>query len=179
MRAEGHEVVSEPSLNDEALRGVIASEKPHVLVVRSTKVSVEMMDANPGLELIVRAGAGYDTIDVDGASRRGIFVANCPGKNAVAVAELAFEHYKKAGSKPNLGLMMGGDYYGLPRYVILASLGIDPGLPEQGALNDGIYGSLYYANPASIGDRIGGPIILTRGTSQIDRLWNDDNILGF
>jgi len=48
------------------------------------------MDANPNLELIVRAGAGYDTIDVGSASKRGIFVANCPGKNAVAVAELAF-----------------------------------------------------------------------------------------
>ncbi len=90
MRAEGHEVVFEPSLNGEALRGVIASEKPHVLVVRSSKVTAEMIDANPGLELIVRAGAGYDTIDVDAASRRGVFVANCPGKNAVAVAELAF-----------------------------------------------------------------------------------------
>ncbi|MFV1981450.1 MAG: NAD(P)-dependent oxidoreductase, partial [Rhodothermia bacterium] len=56
----------------------------------STNVSADMMDANPNLELIVRAGAGYDTIDVDGASKRGIYVANCPGKNAIAVAELAF-----------------------------------------------------------------------------------------
>jgi D-3-phosphoglycerate dehydrogenase len=47
-----------------------------------------MMDASPNLELIVRAGAGYDTIDVEAASERGLFVANCPGKNAVAVAEL-------------------------------------------------------------------------------------------
>jgi D-3-phosphoglycerate dehydrogenase len=60
-----------------------------VLVVRSTKVTEPMMDAGP-LKLIVRAGAGYNTIDVSAASRRGIYVSNCPGKNSVAVAELAF-----------------------------------------------------------------------------------------
>ena len=90
MTAAGHEVVSDPSLNGEALRDALAAERPQVLIVRSTKVGAEMMDANSNLELIVRAGAGYDTIDVDGASKRGVFVANCPGKNAVAVAELAF-----------------------------------------------------------------------------------------
>ena len=47
-----------------------------------------MLDAG-ALSLIVRAGAGVNTIDVAGASRRGIYVSNCPGKNAVAVAELA------------------------------------------------------------------------------------------
>jgi D-3-phosphoglycerate dehydrogenase len=48
-----------------------------------------MLDAGR-LGLIVRAGAGYNTIDVAGASKRGIYVSNCPGKNAIAVAELAF-----------------------------------------------------------------------------------------
>jgi D-3-phosphoglycerate dehydrogenase len=42
------------------------------------------------LSLVVRAGAGYNTIDVATASARGIYVSNCPGKNAIAVAELAF-----------------------------------------------------------------------------------------
>ena len=42
------------------------------------------------LKLVVRAGAGYNTIDVAAASRRGIYVSNCPGKNSIAVAELAF-----------------------------------------------------------------------------------------
>jgi D-3-phosphoglycerate dehydrogenase len=49
-----------------------------------------MMDASERLTLIIRAGAGYDTIDVQGASERGISIANCPGKNAIAVAELAW-----------------------------------------------------------------------------------------
>src|SRR5260221_372086 len=48
-----------------------------------------MLDAGR-LSLIVRAGAGYNAIDVPGASTRGIYVSNCPGKNAIAVAELAF-----------------------------------------------------------------------------------------
>src|ERR1019366_2627954 len=42
------------------------------------------------LKLVVGAGAGYNTIDVAAASRRGIYVSNCPGKNSIAVAELAF-----------------------------------------------------------------------------------------
>src|SRR5207249_735728 len=42
------------------------------------------------LSLVVRAGAGYNTIDVESASERGIYIANCPGKNSIAVAELAF-----------------------------------------------------------------------------------------
>jgi D-3-phosphoglycerate dehydrogenase len=58
-------------------------------VVRGTKVTAEMLDAGR-LSLIVRAGAGYNTIDVAAASTRGIYVSNCPGKNAIAVAELAF-----------------------------------------------------------------------------------------
>ena len=90
LKQTGHTVVFEPGLKGGALTRVLAEHEPDVLVVRSTKVTGEDLDASPDLELIVRAGAGYDTIDVEGASRRGIFVANCPGKNAAAVAELAF-----------------------------------------------------------------------------------------
>jgi D-3-phosphoglycerate dehydrogenase len=57
--------------------------------VRSTKVTEAALDAG-ALKLVVRAGAGYNTIDVAAASRRGIYVSNCPGKNSIAVAELAF-----------------------------------------------------------------------------------------
>ena len=74
---------------------------------------------------------------------------------------------------------MGKRHYGLPDYVIMASLGIDPGLWEEGGLNDGIYGSLYHADTMSIGDRIGGPIILTRYIPQIERLWKQGNVLGY
>jgi D-3-phosphoglycerate dehydrogenase len=60
-----------------------------ILVVRSTKVTTEAIRAAPRLSLIIRAGAGVDTIDLATASERGIYVANCPGKNTAAVAELA------------------------------------------------------------------------------------------
>jgi D-3-phosphoglycerate dehydrogenase len=89
LKAAGCDVVYEPDLKDEALTQAIASSGAEVLVVRSTKVTAPMLDAGR-LSLIVRAGAGYNTIDVAGASKRGIYVSNCPGKNAIAVAELAF-----------------------------------------------------------------------------------------
>jgi D-3-phosphoglycerate dehydrogenase len=89
LEALGCEVVSQPDLKDEALVEAIARELPDVLVVRGTKVTEPMLDAGP-VKLVVRAGAGYNTIDVAAASKRGIYVSNCPGKNSIAVAELAF-----------------------------------------------------------------------------------------
>lgn len=56
--------------------------------MRSTKVTKEHIDANPNLKLVVRAGAGTDTIDVAYCAQKGIYVANCPAKNANAVSEL-------------------------------------------------------------------------------------------
>ena len=89
LKACGCEVVYEPDLKDDALARAIATSGAQVLVVRSTQVTEPMLDAGE-LSLIVRAGAGVNTIDVAAASRRGIYVSNCPGKNAIAVAELAF-----------------------------------------------------------------------------------------
>jgi D-3-phosphoglycerate dehydrogenase len=89
LKAAGCEVIHEPDLKDDSLMQAIASSGADVLVVRGTKVTAPMLDAGR-LSLIVRAGAGYNTIDVAAASSRGIYVSNCPGKNAIAVAELAF-----------------------------------------------------------------------------------------
>jgi D-3-phosphoglycerate dehydrogenase len=89
LQAAGCEVVYQPDLKDDALRAAIRDTAADVLVVRGTKVTSPMLDAGR-LGLVVRAGAGYNTIDVASASRRGIYVSNCPGKNAIAVAELAF-----------------------------------------------------------------------------------------
>jgi D-3-phosphoglycerate dehydrogenase len=89
LRAAGCDVVYEPELKDDALTDAVRATAADVLVVRSTKVTAAMLDAGK-LALVVRAGAGYNTIDVRGASTRGIYVSNCPGKNAVAVAELVF-----------------------------------------------------------------------------------------
>ncbi|HVG37663.1 MAG TPA: 3-phosphoglycerate dehydrogenase family protein [Pyrinomonadaceae bacterium] len=85
----GCEVFYQPDLKDEALVAAVGQVKPDVLIVRSTKVTAAMLEAE-SLKLVVRAGAGYNTIDVAAASQRGIYVSNCPGKNSIAVAELAF-----------------------------------------------------------------------------------------
>jgi D-3-phosphoglycerate dehydrogenase len=66
-----------------------AARDASILVVRSKQVKAEVFEAAPALSLVVRAGAGVNTIDVAAASRRGVFVANCPGQNSIAVAELA------------------------------------------------------------------------------------------
>ncbi len=96
LKGEGAEPVYEPSLRDTALTEALTRIQPVALVVRSTKVRPEHLRAAPGLQLIVRAGAGVNTIDVAAASARGVFVANCPGMNAVAVAELCFAHMLNA-----------------------------------------------------------------------------------
>lgn len=88
LKAAGCNVLYEPNLKDDALTEAVRTSGADVLVVRSTKVTAAMLDAGR-LALVVRAGAGYNTIDVAAASQRGIYVSNCPGKNAIAVAELA------------------------------------------------------------------------------------------
>src|SRR5687768_11927665 len=89
LQAIGCEISFQPDLKDDALAESIRTEAPDVLVVRGTKVTEPMLAAGQ-IKLVVRAGAGYNTIDVAASSRRGIYVSNCPGKNSIAVAELAF-----------------------------------------------------------------------------------------
>lgn len=83
----GCEVLHEPHLKEAALEARLRDCEARVLVVRSTAVGAAALEAG-SLGLVVRAGAGYNTIDVAAASRRGIYVSNCPGRNAIAVAEL-------------------------------------------------------------------------------------------
>ncbi len=83
---QGIECVVEATLGAEDLPAAIAGYDG--LVVRSTKVLADTIQAADKLQFIVRAGAGVDNIDSDAASAAGIFVCNVPGRNAVAVAEL-------------------------------------------------------------------------------------------
>ncbi len=87
LRAGGDECVVNPSITAESLPEHIAGFD--VLVVRSTRVSGTALDAADRLSLVLRAGAGTNTIDTDRAAEMGIFVCNVPGRNAIAVAELA------------------------------------------------------------------------------------------
>ena len=89
LERAGFAVMYEPDAKADALLAAVESSAADVLVVRSTAVTGAMLEAGR-LSLVVRAGAGYNNIDVKTASARGIYVANCPGKNSIAVAELAF-----------------------------------------------------------------------------------------
>lgn len=86
LRQRDHDVRYEPSLDADSLPGSIADAE--ILVVRSTEVKRETIEAGAKVGLIVRAGAGVNTIDTDAASARSVYVSNIPGKNSVAVAEL-------------------------------------------------------------------------------------------
>jgi D-3-phosphoglycerate dehydrogenase len=86
LEARGHECVVEPTLQAGDLAGRIPGFD--VLVVRSTKVGAEVFEAGDKLALVIRAGAGTNTIDTATAAARGVLVANLPGRNAIAVAEL-------------------------------------------------------------------------------------------
>jgi D-3-phosphoglycerate dehydrogenase len=86
LEEQGHECTRRPDLSSDDLPDAI--EGFEVLVVRSTKVTAAAIEAADALELIVRAGAGTNTIDVEAASQVGIYVTNVPGRNAIAVAEL-------------------------------------------------------------------------------------------
>jgi D-3-phosphoglycerate dehydrogenase len=90
LAALGCDVVYEPKLEGEALGARLAETRAEVLVVRSTKVTAAEIAKASGLALIVRAGAGVNTIDLAAASAAAVAVSNCPGKNAIAVAELAW-----------------------------------------------------------------------------------------
>lgn len=87
FRTLGIAVEYDPTVTADALPA--KAKDVEILVVRSKKVTRATIDGAKNLELVLRAGAGVDTIDVGAASERGIYVANCPGKNSIAVAELA------------------------------------------------------------------------------------------
>ena len=86
----GANITSNPDLKAEELSESIGNA--NVLIVRSTKVYAETIEAGKSLELIIRAGAGVNNIDLEKASNSGVYVANCPGKNSDAVAELTLGH---------------------------------------------------------------------------------------
>ena len=89
LRNAGIDVAFQPDVVAESIKDAIAGTQADVLVVRSTRVNADAL-ARGGLKLVIRAGAGFNTIDVDAARASGIYVSNCPGGNASAVVELAF-----------------------------------------------------------------------------------------
>lgn len=90
ITAMGVQATYRPDLGEAGLPAALAEVDPDILIVRSTKVRAVAFEQARRLSLVIRAGAGFDNIDVAAASNRGISVATCPGKNAIAVAELAW-----------------------------------------------------------------------------------------
>lgn len=86
LSADGHALDYRPQLGTADLAAAVGDAD--VLVVRGTRVEADVFEKAGPLSLVIRAGAGTNTIDVEAAARRAVFVANVPGKNAVAVAEL-------------------------------------------------------------------------------------------
>ena len=88
VNASGNELkLVEMGTREDLIEAVKDAE---ALIVRSDKIDGEVMDAAPKLKVIVRAGAGYDNIDLEAATKHGICVMNTPGQNSNAVAELVF-----------------------------------------------------------------------------------------
>ncbi len=87
LESRGHACRYEPALGADELAEAIGDAQ--VLVVRSTRVPADVCERSGALELVIRAGAGTNTIDTRAASAAGIYVSNVPGRNAIAVAELA------------------------------------------------------------------------------------------
>jgi D-3-phosphoglycerate dehydrogenase len=86
LKEMGLKVDNNPGLKESDLGSGLPEAQ--ILMVRSTVVNRECIEKSPRLSLIIRAGAGVNNIDIEAASGKGIYVANCPGKNAIAVAEL-------------------------------------------------------------------------------------------
>ena len=86
LRQQGDECIVAPELGADDIPDVIKGID--VLVVRSTRVTAETIDRSDVLGLIVRSGAGTNTIDCQAAASSGIYVCNVPGTNSIAVAEL-------------------------------------------------------------------------------------------
>lgn len=89
VEAEGHELVLLEKYTDKQ-QWLDAVADADAMIVRSDKVTPEVLDAAKKLKIVVRAGAGYDSIDIAYAKQKGVVVENTPGQNSNAVAELVF-----------------------------------------------------------------------------------------
>ena len=88
LEAAGHELVLFEKYTEQS-ELVAAVSDAEALIIRSDKVTAEVIAAAPKLKIVVRAGAGYDNVDLAAASEAGVVVMNTPGQNSNAVAELA------------------------------------------------------------------------------------------
>lgn len=89
VEAEGHELaLLEKYTEKQQLLDAVADAE--AIIIRSDKITAEVLDAAKNLKIVVRAGAGYDNVDLEAATQHGVCVMNTPGQNSNAVAELVF-----------------------------------------------------------------------------------------
>ena len=124
------------------------------LIVRSDKVTADVISAAPKLKIVVRAGAGYDNIDLEACTARKIVAMNTPGQNANAVAELAIAmmiYMSRNGFTPGTGTEIKGKRLGIQAYgnvgrlVASKAIGMgmevtafDPYVPAEAMQADGV-----------------------------------------
>ena len=124
------------------------------LIIRSDKATREVIQASKKLKIIVRAGAGYDNIDLEAATEKDIVVMNTPGQNANAVAELALGmmvYFARNGYNGKAGTELKGKNLGIHAYgnvgkhvaAIAKGFGMhvyafDPYIPKEVIENDGV-----------------------------------------
>jgi D-3-phosphoglycerate dehydrogenase len=124
------------------------------LIIRSDKVDREVIEAGKNLKIVVRAGAGYDNVDLEAATEKGVVVMNTPGQNSNAVAELAMgmmvymnrNRFNPAAGTELRGKILGIHAYGaVGRIVGLIARGFgmkvhafDPYIDQVLIKNDGI-----------------------------------------
>lgn len=114
----GHDVVLLEKYSDKA-RLVAAVADADALIVRSDKVTAEVIEAAEKLKIVVRAGAGYDNIDLQSCTQRGIVAMNTPGQNSNAVAELAIAmmiFMSRNQFSPGTGSELSGKKIGIQAY---------------------------------------------------------------
>ena len=111
----GHELALLERYTDKA-QLLEASADVDAMIVRSDKVTAEVIDAAPQLKVVVRAGAGYDNLDLAKCTERGIVAMNTPGQNSNAVAELAIAmmiYMSRNQFKPGTGMEISGKHLGI------------------------------------------------------------------
>jgi len=131
-----------------------AAAKADAMIIRSDIASREVIEAAPSLKIVVRAGAGYDNIDLQACTEHGVVAMNTPGQNSNAVAELAFGMmlygirgaFSGASGTELRGKTLGIHAYGnVGKYVAEIAKGFgmkifafDPFVSEEAMKNDGI-----------------------------------------
>lgn len=124
VEGEGHELVLLEKYTDKA-QLIEAVSDADAMIVRSDKVTADVIDAAKNLKIVVRAGAGYDNIDTKACTEKGIVVENTPGQNANAVAELAIGmmiYMSRNQFTPGTGCELSGKRLGIQGFGNIGQL---------------------------------------------------------